>query len=184
MGPVAHVGRGPPPAQHVVSRFDGTHLSAMARRPRPKVVTLTDAAAARIRELMAEKGVGFLRVGVKNAGCAGMEYTMSYAEAADPTDERVDDNGVSIVIDAKAVLFPARVGDRPRSDAAALEVHLHQPEPDRRLRLRRERHHRSGCCRVVATASFLNQSFRTRSLRRCCPNPLDGRNPKRVGIIS
>jgi iron-sulfur cluster assembly protein len=77
----------------------------MARRPRPKVVTLTDAAAARIRELMAEKGVGFLRVGVKNAGCAGMEYTMSYAEAPDPMDERVDDNGVSIVIDAKAVLF-------------------------------------------------------------------------------
>ena len=77
----------------------------MARRPRPKVVTLTDAAAAHIRELMAEKGVGFLRVGVKNAGCAGMEYTMSYAETQDPMDERVDDNGVSIVIDAKAVLF-------------------------------------------------------------------------------
>jgi len=77
----------------------------MARRPRPKVVTLTDAAAAQIRQLMSEKGAGFLRVGVKNAGCAGMEYTMSYADAADPTDERVDDNGVSIVIDAKAVLF-------------------------------------------------------------------------------
>ncbi|MFT3725007.1 MAG: iron-sulfur cluster assembly accessory protein [Hyphomonadaceae bacterium] len=82
----------------------------MARRPRPKVVTLTDAAAAQVRELMADKfakngGVGFLRVGVKNAGCAGMEYTMSYADAADPMDERVDDNGVSIVIDAKAVLF-------------------------------------------------------------------------------
>jgi len=76
----------------------------MARRPRPKVVTLTDAAAAQVRALMAEKGAGFLRVGVKNAGCAGMEYTMSYADAADPNDER-DDNGVSIVIDAKAVLF-------------------------------------------------------------------------------
>jgi iron-sulfur cluster assembly protein len=81
----------------------------MARRPRPKVVTLTDAAAARVRELMADTfgsgGAGFLRVGVKNAGCAGMEYTMSYADKADPVDERVDDNGVSIVIDAKAVLF-------------------------------------------------------------------------------
>ena len=77
----------------------------MARRPRPKVVTLTDAAAAQVRELMTENGVGFLRVGVKNAGCAGMEYTMSYADAADPMDERVDDNGVSIIIDAKAVLF-------------------------------------------------------------------------------
>jgi len=82
----------------------------MARRPRPKVVTLTDAAAAQVRELLADKftkdgGAGFLRVGVKNAGCAGMEYTMDYVAEASVTDERVDDNGVSIVIDAKAVLF-------------------------------------------------------------------------------
>ncbi len=77
----------------------------MARRPRPKVVTLTDAAAARVRELLAGKGAGFLRVGVKNAGCAGMEYTMDYVADVSPTDERVDDNGVSIVVDGKAVLF-------------------------------------------------------------------------------
>lgn len=77
----------------------------MARRPRPKVVTLTDAAAERVREVMADKGTGLLRVGVKNAGCAGMEYTMAYVDDEAPTDERVDDNGVSIVIDAKAVLF-------------------------------------------------------------------------------
>lgn len=77
----------------------------MARRPRPKVVTLTDAAAERVREIMSDKGTGLLRVGVKNAGCAGMEYTMDYVDDAAPTDERVDDNGVSIVIDAKAVLF-------------------------------------------------------------------------------
>jgi iron-sulfur cluster assembly protein len=81
----------------------------MARRPRPKVVTLTDAAAARVRELMAarsgENGGGVLRVGVKNAGCAGMEYTLSYADAAEATDEHVSDNGVDIAIDAKAVLF-------------------------------------------------------------------------------
>jgi iron-sulfur cluster assembly protein len=77
----------------------------MARRPKPKVVTLSDAAAARVRELMAEKGAGLLRVGVKNAGCAGMEYTMSYVDTAEPSDERVDDNGVEIVIDGKAVLF-------------------------------------------------------------------------------
>ena len=77
----------------------------MARRPRPKVVTLSDAAATRVREIMADKGVGFLRVGVKNAGCAGMEYTMDYVDAVSANDERVEDNGVSIVIDAKAVLF-------------------------------------------------------------------------------
>ncbi len=77
----------------------------MARRPRPKVVTLSDAAATRVREVMLDKGAGFLRVGVKNAGCAGMEYTMDYVDAVSANDERVDDKDVSIVIDAKAVLF-------------------------------------------------------------------------------
>ena len=82
-----------------------SHLSSMARRPRPKIVTLTDAAAARVRELMSEKDKGFLRVGVTNGGCAGMEYVMDYAEAPEPLDEVVEDNGVQIVVDAKAVLF-------------------------------------------------------------------------------
>jgi iron-sulfur cluster assembly protein len=68
-------------------------------------VTLTDAAAERVREVMADKGAGFLRVGVKNAGCAGMEYTMAYADAPEALDERVSDNGVEIIIDGKAVLF-------------------------------------------------------------------------------
>ena len=77
----------------------------MARRPRPKIVTLTDAAAERVHEIMAERGAGFLRVGVKNGGCAGMEYVMDYAEAPDPLDEIVTDKDVQIVIDAKAVLF-------------------------------------------------------------------------------
>lgn len=77
----------------------------MARRPRPKLVTLTDAAAARVAEIMAEKGAGFLRVGVTNGGCAGMEYVMDYVETAEPLDEIVEDKGVKIVVDAKAVLF-------------------------------------------------------------------------------
>lgn len=77
----------------------------MARRPRPKIVSLTDAAAERVREIMDVKGAGFLRVGVKNGGCAGMEYVMDYADAREPLDELVEDNGVQIVIDSKAVLF-------------------------------------------------------------------------------
>lgn len=81
------------------------HLRPMARRPRPKIVTLSDAAAARVQEIMDEKGAGFLRVGVVNGGCAGMEYVMDYAEAPEPLDEVVEDNGVKIVVDAKAVLF-------------------------------------------------------------------------------
>tara|TARA_R110002124_G_scaffold1387_3_gene8126 strand:+ start:2868 stop:3263 length:396 start_codon:yes stop_codon:yes gene_type:complete len=77
------------------------------RRPRPKVVTLTDAAAARVREIMARAEtprVG-LRVGVKNGGCAGQEYTFAYADTIEPLDEVVEDKGVTILIDPKAILF-------------------------------------------------------------------------------
>ena len=77
----------------------------MARRPRPKLVTLTDAAASRVSEIMSAKEQGYLRVGVKNGGCAGMEYVMEYADAPEPLDEVVEDNGVRIVVDSKAVLF-------------------------------------------------------------------------------
>jgi iron-sulfur cluster assembly protein len=68
---------------------------------------LTDAAAARIKEVMANASgpIAGVRVGVKNGGCAGMEYTMEYAEAAGPTDEVVEDKGVRILIDPKAILF-------------------------------------------------------------------------------
>jgi iron-sulfur cluster assembly protein len=77
------------------------------RRPRPKVVTLTEAAAERVREIMAnaEKAYVALRVGVKNGGCAGQEYTFAYAEEIAPMDEVVEDKGVTILIDPKAVLF-------------------------------------------------------------------------------
>ena len=68
-------------------------------------MTLTDAAATRVAEIMSEKGAGFLRVGVTNGGCAGMEYVMDYVETAEPLDEVVEDKGVKIVVDAKAVLF-------------------------------------------------------------------------------
>ncbi len=84
-----------------------TIVQSRARRPRPKIVTLTDAAAVRVREIMtkAEKPYAGLRVGVKNGGCAGQEYVLEYAETADPLDEIVDDKGVRILIEPKAVLF-------------------------------------------------------------------------------
>ena len=84
-----------------------TLTQTRARRPRPKVVTLSDAAAARVREIMdrAEKPYAGLRVGVKNGGCAGSEYVLEYAEAALPLDEVVEDKGVTILIEPKAVLF-------------------------------------------------------------------------------
>jgi iron-sulfur cluster assembly protein len=79
----------------------------MQPRPRPQVMRLTDAAATRIKEVMAAAGqpVAGVRVGVKNGGCAGMEYTMEYAAAVTPTDEVVEDKGVKILVDPKAVLF-------------------------------------------------------------------------------
>ena len=80
-------------------------LRIMARRPRPKIVSLTDSAAEQVRSIMSDRGAGFLRVGVKNGGCAGMEYVMDYVEQREPVDELIEDQGVQIVIDAKAVLF-------------------------------------------------------------------------------
>jgi iron-sulfur cluster assembly protein len=76
-------------------------------RPRPQVMRLTDAAAGRIREIMAkaEKPVAGVRVGVRNGGCAGMAYTMEFADTALPADEVVEDKGVRLLIDPKAVLF-------------------------------------------------------------------------------
>lgn len=76
-------------------------------RPRPKVVTLTDAAAARVREIMEsnDRPVAALKIGVKNGGCAGMSYTMEWAEEIGKFDEVVEEKGAKVVIDPKAVLF-------------------------------------------------------------------------------
>lgn len=76
-------------------------------RPKFKVVSLTDAAADKIKAIMAnaERPYEGVRVGVKNGGCAGMSYTMEYAETANPLDEVVEDKGVKVLIDPKAVLF-------------------------------------------------------------------------------
>ena len=79
----------------------------VSRLLRRQVMTLTDAAAARVRELTESAGrpVAGVRVGVRNGGCAGMSYTMELAETASPQDEVVEDKGVRLLIDPKAVLF-------------------------------------------------------------------------------
>ncbi|MCP5412582.1 MAG: iron-sulfur cluster assembly accessory protein [Alphaproteobacteria bacterium] len=81
--------------------------NARPRRERPKPVRLSEAAATRVREIMsgAEGKYQGVRVGVKNGGCAGMSYTMDYAEDARPFEEVVEDQGVKIFIDPKAILF-------------------------------------------------------------------------------
>lgn len=90
-----------------MTNVDLTPSAPRPRRPRPKVVTLTESAAARVREIMAkaEKPYAGLRVGVKNGGCAGQEYVLEYAEEAHPLDEVVEDKEVTILVEPKAVLF-------------------------------------------------------------------------------
>lgn len=76
-------------------------------RPRPKVLTLTDAAAARVKAIMASKDptVTGLKIGVKKGGCAGMEYTLEWAEAVGKFDEVVEQDGARVIIDPQAVLY-------------------------------------------------------------------------------
>lgn len=69
------------------------------------ILTLTDAAANRAQELLSASDKVALRVGVKNGGCAGMSYTLEYADAVGPYDEVVEDKGVKVVIDPKALMF-------------------------------------------------------------------------------
>src|ERR1700745_4393700 len=78
-----------------------------ALRARLQAIRLTDAAAERIKYVMAtaEQPIVGVRVGVKNGGCAGMAYTMEYAERIEAADEVVEDKGVCVLIDPKAVLF-------------------------------------------------------------------------------
>src|SRR6185436_4780295 len=84
-----------------------TTTTPRKRRERAQVIRLTDVAATRIRDIL-EKSEGRyigVRVGVKNGGCAGMSYTMDYAEEQGPLDEVVEDKGVRILVDPKAVMF-------------------------------------------------------------------------------
>ncbi|MET7248346.1 Fe-S cluster assembly scaffold SufA [Methylobacterium sp. EM32] len=75
--------------------------------PSFKVMSLTEAAAERIKRIMAdaERPIAGLRVGVKNGGCAGMSYTMEYAEERKTGEDMIEDKGVRVFIDPKAVLF-------------------------------------------------------------------------------
>ncbi len=75
--------------------------------PGLKVISLTDAAATRVREIAHNAGdaaIG-LRVGVKKGGCAGMEYTFGVARELQPGDELVEEKGAKVIVEGKAVLF-------------------------------------------------------------------------------
>lgn len=72
-----------------------------------RIMSLTDAAAARIQEIIedSDKPVMGVRVGVKNAGCAGMAYTLTYVSEAVPGDDHIEEKGVHVFIEPKATLF-------------------------------------------------------------------------------
>lgn len=106
-----------------------TQTAQQERRPRPQVMRLTDAAAARIRELTAraERPVAGLRVGVRNGGCAGMSYTIDYADEVLPSDEVVEDKGVKVLVDPKAVLFLLGTEMDFTADKLAAQFVFHNP---------------------------------------------------------
>ncbi len=85
------------------SPADGQKSQASKSAP----VRLTDAAAEQIKTLLSRRGKESfgVRVGVRNAGCSGLAYTLEYVDQADPYDEVVKDKGVTVLIDPKAVMF-------------------------------------------------------------------------------
>ena len=72
-----------------------------------QVLTLTDAAATRVHDIVtdsAEPAEG-IRIGVKNGGCAGMEYTVNLVSEPNPADDMVEVDGGKVFIDPAATLF-------------------------------------------------------------------------------
>jgi iron-sulfur cluster assembly protein len=78
-----------------------------ARRPRPQVMSVTPAAAERVKALIDGRGkpTAGIRIGVRSKGCSGMSYTLEFADSQQPMDEVVDSQGVKLLIDPKASLF-------------------------------------------------------------------------------
>ena len=77
------------------------------RRPRPQVMSVTPAAAERVKALIDKRGkpTAGIRIGVRSKGCSGMSYTLEYAERQEPMDEVVETEGEKLLIDPKASLF-------------------------------------------------------------------------------
>ncbi|HJQ61182.1 MAG TPA: iron-sulfur cluster assembly accessory protein, partial [Vineibacter sp.] len=76
-------------------------------RPRPQLMTVTEAAAGRVKDLIAQRGkpTAGVRIGVRTKGCSGLSYTLEYADEKGPKDEVLQTQGVTLLIDPKATLF-------------------------------------------------------------------------------
>ena len=83
-----------------------TNASPRPKRALPPLMTLSDAAADRLRALYAKGQEGkTLRIAVSTKGCSGLSYDLGWVEAAGPGDETVTDKGVTVIVDRKATLF-------------------------------------------------------------------------------
>lgn len=85
-------------------------MSTTTDKPRPRalppLMTLSEAAAERLTALYARAEAGkLLHIGVKTKGCSGMAYDLTFVDKAGPSDERVTDRGITILVDRKATLF-------------------------------------------------------------------------------
>ena len=72
-----------------------------------QIITLSDNAAQRIKEIMSkakDSSIG-VRIGVKTGGCAGMSYVMEYAKSSNSKDEIIEEKGVKVLIDPSAVMY-------------------------------------------------------------------------------
>lgn len=87
--------------------LEPTKAESKPARPRPQLMRITDAAAARVKSLIEKRGkpTAGLRIGVKSRGCSGLTYTLEYADAKNPMDEVVEDKGITILVDPKAAMF-------------------------------------------------------------------------------
>jgi len=86
--------------------MSATQTAARPRRALPQLMTLTDAAADRLRSLYSKGQAGMLlRISVNTKGCSGLSYDMTWVPAAGPGDETVTDKGLTVLVDRKASLF-------------------------------------------------------------------------------
>ena len=86
--------------------MSATQTAARPRRALPQLMTLTEAAAERLRSLYAKGQQGMLlRISVNTKGCSGLSYDMTWVPAAGPGDETVTDKGLTVLVDSKASLF-------------------------------------------------------------------------------
>jgi iron-sulfur cluster assembly protein len=95
------------PASAPVASEAAAPAPKRAPRVRPQAMTLTSAAVERVRELLAKRGKpsAGIRIGVRTKGCSGLSYTLEFADAPGPMDEKVEQDGVTVLIDPKAAMF-------------------------------------------------------------------------------